>query len=774
MALQSQSKVSYPLIPVPTPSSKLIFFQKRKRPNVVLHQTERQAHASSDGADTSKPTAVYTPTQGRSHTLSIALPGSIIANAQSHDLKTAMAGAIARAAAVFSVDEIVIFDDGQSQVLNKGRRELSNGHTNGAGDYTSYTGYSDPDYFLYHLLSYLETPPNLRKALFPLHPNLRTAGTLPSLDMPHHLRAEEWCQYREGVVLDPSAYDDASSFTGSYAGSYAGSHTGSPPAPNKPSNKKHKKGKKAQQPAAPDTMASATAPHTLVDAGLPNPIQLDLPAPIPPHTRVTLRFASQEDPGEYESLEAQAVDPQFPREDAGYYWGYQTRQAGSLSAVFTECPWDGGYDISVGTSERGVPLSQILGSGAEPKEDAGGGGVEGGGGYALPVKFQHLILVFGGVSGLEVAAMADKDLVEKGVTGKNVGDIFDAWVNLVPNQGSRTIRCEEAVWLGLMAFSDYVRHNGESAARSAAGYQCLASSTNTRIQYNVSRTLHARRTFATSAPRGSEMPANMKRMVKDMQKHKAMPHTSTMTKQSIDEMPNDVGLMPDTFVRPTGAKMPSLFTEPRLRLKVEKLWVKTRFYDIVSRLVYKWSTTTKPRPVISRRGIPRLALELHKDMYTAFAYGDVQHLSRICTDGVFGSFRSRINARNPNERYYWTRLSHSRPQIVSDRVVKIPVPGVDTQKRPCCIRQVIFRIKSKQSLVKGIVRKDRNGTQKLLDAAGKELPVGEDGEVTMERMQQDAKDVQEYFVLQKRMWMGKEERWFAWGLVEEADVDKLD
>lgn len=79
MALQSQSKVSYPLIPVPTPSSKLIFFQKRKRPNVVLHQTERQAHASSDGADTSKPTAVYTPTQGRSHTLSIALPGSIIA-----------------------------------------------------------------------------------------------------------------------------------------------------------------------------------------------------------------------------------------------------------------------------------------------------------------------------------------------------------------------------------------------------------------------------------------------------------------------------------------------------------------------------------------------------------------------------------------------------------------------------------------------------------------------------------------------------------------------
>lgn len=76
--------------------------------------------------------------------------------------------------------------------------------------------------------------------------------------------------------------------------------------------------------------------------------------------------------------------------------------------------------------------------------------------------------------------------------------------------------------------------------------------------------------------------------------------------------------------------------------------------------------------------------------------------------------------------------------------------------------------------MKGIVRNDRNGTKKLLDAAGKELPVDEDGEVTTERMQQDAKDVQEYFVLQKRMWMGKEESWLAWGLVEEADVDKLD
>ncbi|KAF2146204.1 uncharacterized protein K452DRAFT_348788 [Aplosporella prunicola CBS 121167] len=407
--------------------------KKRKRANVVLHQDP--APASSDGADTTKPTAVYKPRRGRSHTLSIALPGSIIANAQSHDLKTAMAGAIARAAAVFSVDEIVIFNDGQSQRHDKGRRDNYR-HYNDAE--TGYTGFSDPDNFIYHVLSYLETPPNLRKVLFPLHPNLRTAGTLPSLDMPHHLRADEWCQYREGVVLD--------------AAEYGGYNNHAPPTPQSSSSSKKKKSKKGQANAA-DTTAGAPAPTTYVEAGLPYPVPIS--ATIPAHTRVTLKFAATEDPGAYEELEASAVGPAAPREEAGYFWGYQTRQADSLSAVFTECPFDGGYDLSVGTSERGTTLAQILAPRKKKGEDEDGDGTP-----RLPDRFEHLLLVFGGVAGLEVAANADPELREKGVTGANVGDMFDAWVNLVPDQGSRTIRCEEAVWLGLMGLRDYVSRCG--------------------------------------------------------------------------------------------------------------------------------------------------------------------------------------------------------------------------------------------------------------------------------------------------------------------------
>ena len=47
----------------------------------------------------------------RQWTVSLALPGSIIANAQTLELKTYLAGEIARALSIFSVDEVVVFED---------------------------------------------------------------------------------------------------------------------------------------------------------------------------------------------------------------------------------------------------------------------------------------------------------------------------------------------------------------------------------------------------------------------------------------------------------------------------------------------------------------------------------------------------------------------------------------------------------------------------------------------------------------------------------------
>lgn len=348
--------------------------QKRK----IQHEQDHTINV-----DTSRPSAVFKPKKRRQHTISIALPGSIIAkyvwylqqmmihiakpvSALTHEQKTALAGQIARACAVFCIDEIVVFDDGQAEIRDP--------------EHGGYTAFADPNYFLYHVLSYLETPPHLRRALFPMHPDLRTAGALPSLDMPHHLRSEEWCPYREGVALRQSKQ--------------AGGIT-----------------------------------HTAVDCGLPQ--QVHVAVALEEKTRLTIRLP-ESPPGDRSALEGEPVAPDAPRQEAGYYWGYAVRQASSLSAVFTECPHDGGYDISIGTSERGAPLNSVLDVTSTTH---------------VPATWSHLLIVFGGVAGLEAALSVDVELKAAGVG--RAEEIFDRWVNAVPGQGSRTIRTEEALWVAL-------------------------------------------------------------------------------------------------------------------------------------------------------------------------------------------------------------------------------------------------------------------------------------------------------------------------------------
>ena len=54
----------------------------------------------------------------------MALPGSILDNAQSAELRTYLAGQVARALAVFNIDEVIVFNDdnqgggGNSQLIN--------------------------------------------------------------------------------------------------------------------------------------------------------------------------------------------------------------------------------------------------------------------------------------------------------------------------------------------------------------------------------------------------------------------------------------------------------------------------------------------------------------------------------------------------------------------------------------------------------------------------------------------------------------------------------
>ncbi|CAN8100546.1 unnamed protein product [Discula destructiva] len=311
------------------------------------------------GVNTFKPCARFQATGGRNFTVSIAVPGSIITDFKTADQRITSPGRIARALGVFCVDEIVIYDD--SPLESRPR----------AVDHDRYTGDIDPCHFIVHVLSYLETPPFMRKALFPLHDNLAKAGLLPSLDMPHHPHKDEWLPYREGVTV-----------------------------------KGRPEGGKG----------------TMVEVGMRNPVTIT--DDITSNTRVTLHFPEQ-------SLNnPEPVHPTAPRTDAGYYWGYNVRSASSLSAVFTESAFAGGYDLSIGTSERGTPASKAFPPSKQPK-------------------FEHLLIVFGGPRGLEYAAMNDQELGGRGISGGRTRELFDHWVNVLPNQGSRTIRTDEAVFIAL-------------------------------------------------------------------------------------------------------------------------------------------------------------------------------------------------------------------------------------------------------------------------------------------------------------------------------------
>lgn len=53
------------------------------------------------------------------------------------------------------------------------------------------------------------------------------------------------------------------------------------------------------------------------------------------------------------------VSPSAPRTEQGLYWGYSVRLASSFGAVFTQSPYKEGYDITIGTSERGTPVDDL-------------------------------------------------------------------------------------------------------------------------------------------------------------------------------------------------------------------------------------------------------------------------------------------------------------------------------------------------------------------------------------------------------------------------------
>jgi Putative RNA methyltransferase len=176
----------------------------------------------------------------RYSTLSIAIPSSILYNCQTRELKTLLCGQIARAATIYHVDEIIVYNDGTTKsgsnnhfgqthgferYSNKRRRDDAKAEidvsSNGDDDSpsadpatatTTRPSASDPQIFMARVLQYCECPQYLRKHFFPIHSDLQFTGLLAPVDAPHHARADDRCRYREGVVLQhqPTSIADGS------------------------------------------------------------------------------------------------------------------------------------------------------------------------------------------------------------------------------------------------------------------------------------------------------------------------------------------------------------------------------------------------------------------------------------------------------------------------------------------------------------------------------------------------------------------------------------
>jgi predicted SPOUT superfamily RNA methylase MTH1 len=114
--------------------------------------------------------------------ISIAIPASITSDTPHLREKTAKVGLIGRAAAIFRIEEIIIYPDNKKIDQTKDLK------------------------FISLLLNYLETPQYLRKPLFKIEPDLQYAGILPPLRTPHHplsgkTKHLKIGEYREGIVL---------------------------------------------------------------------------------------------------------------------------------------------------------------------------------------------------------------------------------------------------------------------------------------------------------------------------------------------------------------------------------------------------------------------------------------------------------------------------------------------------------------------------------------------------------------------------------------------
>jgi predicted SPOUT superfamily RNA methylase MTH1 len=271
--------------------------------------------------------------------LTMAVPVSVVSDIPHLREKTLEIGLIGRAAAIFRVNEIIIFTDNAGAPNQKRDRAM-----------------------IATLLTYMETPQYLRKRLFKLIPELRFAGILPPLRTPHHplesrAKGLKVGEHREGVIV------------------------------------------------------AVNERGSLVDIGVENPVLIE-DKKLAVNKRVTVKVIKIGKPPKVSLADTR---------DIKEYWGYTVTPS---RCSFGKLVKSGKYDLIVATSKMGIPIQQVMDNLSKRYKKA-----------------NSILVAFGAPSrGLQEIVSQENLSLE---------NIADFTINTIPDQGTETVRTEEAIYSSL-------------------------------------------------------------------------------------------------------------------------------------------------------------------------------------------------------------------------------------------------------------------------------------------------------------------------------------
>lgn len=291
-----------------------------------------------------------TPTKGKQTPLglSIAIPTSFIDVYQNKAQKTQQIGRIARALAIFQVDEIILYCDRKKQTKNL--------------------------HFISQILEYMETPQYLRKHLFGRLPELQYVGLLPPLRTPHHPLAKKATDLKNGEIREGVAFE-----------------------------------KQRKQ---------------VVDVGVETPLPLLQSQPVQSSRRITVQIRRNKS--------GKLITIPYSFHQPKQYWGYSVTSVDSSLGEFLTNTTK--YRLTIATSRKAAPLEDQVSQIRTQWQ-----------------KQNRLLLLFGSHKEGLPEILQRENL--------NMAAIANHSVNLVFNQGTATIRTEEAVLIGLTAFRFFERNN---------------------------------------------------------------------------------------------------------------------------------------------------------------------------------------------------------------------------------------------------------------------------------------------------------------------------